>query len=131
MYDRDRHWIAENERRMLAHLKPSEPKPAPVITTPYVSPNTPHVYFIQDGDAIKIGAGQNPLIRRNTLQTGNPRELILIGFYEGVDEKILHSHFRAFHIRGEWFRDNPALRELISARCHANDNRPLPAQKAA
>lgn len=83
------------------------------------------VYFVEDGDCIKIGTTVGKVkIRLSSLQVGNPRQLTLLGTFQesGNVEYDLHNRFHAYHIRGEWFRDNPELRALISARCPANDN---------
>lgn len=39
----------------------------------------------------------------------------MVGFLPGAEheEKELHRHFRAFHIRGEWFEERTVLREFI------------------
>lgn len=93
-----------------------EPEPA------YIAP-PPSVYFVEDGDAIKIGYGGHPTTRLGGLQVGNPRPLTLLGSYHATlaDEKTLHDRFSTHWIRGEWFRDNPELRELIATRCLAPD----------
>lgn len=107
------------------------PRPRLVIPPRDISQS---VYFVQDGDAIKIGIGMDPAFRLTHLQVGNPRLLTLLGSYKAsrTEESALHERFKSHHIRGEWFRDHPALRELIAARCHANDNAPAsPTQSLA
>lgn len=73
------------------------------------------VYFIGDGEYIKIGQASNPIARLKELQTGNGRELILLltiptfacGRY-GSDqanaiERFLHLAFKEYRLAGEWF----------------------------
>lgn len=69
------------------------------------------VYIVSEsGDrhSVKIGFTNYPSISRrlDSLQTGNPTELVILG--EITDgslelERALHDHFREYHLRGEWF----------------------------
>jgi hypothetical protein len=68
------------------------------------------IYFItEEGnlDYIKIGFTDNEDVRLRiaTLQTGNPRKLILVKAIEGTyeHEQALHLLFANDKIRGEWF----------------------------
>lgn len=90
------------------------------------------VYFIGDGDAIKIGVAKNPLRRLTELQIGNPRELKLLGSFKGSyrDEVDLHMIFYGYWIHGEWFRDHAELQAVI-AKCPANDNQVVPTAEVA
>ncbi len=73
------------------------------------------IYFLQDsGDfAIKIGStgADDPLERVRSLQTGNPRPLVLLGTMPGneEDERALHCRFSAHRLHGEWFRPAPQV----------------------
>ena len=102
-----------------------DPMPEPPKDV-YTPPERDAVYFIGDEGAIKIGFAAHPEIRMENLQSGNPRQLILLGSYRRRDaraeERRLHRQFAAYRIRGEWFRDSPELRAVIAARCPANDN---------
>lgn len=65
------------------------------------------VYFIEDGDAVKIGytKDKNPEKRLRALQTANPRKLRLLGFIPGgveVESRI-HSELAHHRLEGEWF----------------------------
>lgn len=75
------------------------------------------VYLIRAGEdgPIKIGHGKNPAARRSHLQGGSSQTLILLGILPGSkpEEQELHRRFDSDHIRGEWFRFNPAM--LIGA----------------
>lgn len=67
------------------------------------------VYFISDGDSVKIGQAKNVFNRLSELQTGNPRRLIIVAVYKSCkrdindDEKMFHEWFKDKNIRGEWF----------------------------
>lgn len=75
------------------------------------------VYFIRSGDAIKIGFTVNVALRLSTLQSGNPNVLELLGAVRGSveDERRTHEMFSRLHIRGEWFREHPAILEYVAA----------------
>lgn len=77
------------------------------------------VYFITDGEYVKIGKGL-PFNRMKSCQTGNPRRLkILFTIPVGEEakggeywwratpgkpaEEALHQMFKHYHILGEWF----------------------------
>lgn len=71
------------------------------------------IYFIRDriSRAIKIGVTNDPQKRLVTLQIGNPNLLTLMGTIRGAlkEEEALHEKFKAHHVRGEWFQDDPQL----------------------
>jgi len=75
------------------------------------------VYFISDGDSIKIGFSAIPLSRLADLQSSSPRELKMLGHFPGTmaNEQDLHIRFREFHLRGEWFKSDPHILDLIAA----------------
>lgn len=64
------------------------------------------VYFVTDGDAVKIGFAINPFKRLQELQVSHHRVLRMIGTISAPDyqERMLHNRFRHLRIRGEWFR---------------------------
>jgi hypothetical protein len=69
------------------------------------------IYFISEEgcNTVKIGVTNNKFSlenRINTMQTGNSKNLILIGVVKGFykEEKKLHKKFLKHHIRGEWFK---------------------------
>jgi hypothetical protein len=82
-----------------------------------------YVYCIRNSKSgkIKIGKGNNPRRRLQTLQTGNADILILEGTIETDNpfkiEKILHRMFDAFRQGGEWFelseKDNRLLQAIF------------------
>jgi hypothetical protein len=76
------------------------------------------VYFFVThprGDKIKIGYTTNPGERIATLRTASPVELRILAVFRGTksDEAMLHEHFAAHRIHGEWFKMNPELRQFI------------------
>lgn len=75
------------------------------------------IYFIQDthSNAIKIGHARRPERRLLELQTGAPYALTLLGTLPGgpLEEILLHEQFDPFHLRGEWFKGETELMELI------------------
>jgi len=75
------------------------------------------IYFIRSGDAIKIGYAIDVANRFSNLQSSNPVLLELLGAIRGSieDEHRTHAMFIRLHIRGEWFRDHPAILEYIAA----------------
>jgi hypothetical protein len=72
-------------------------------------------YFVQDGDAIKIGSSTNPEARIKTLQTGLHRELKVLAIVpqEIAGEFETHQRFAHHRIRGEWFRAGADLLRFI------------------
>jgi Meiotically up-regulated gene 113 len=73
------------------------------------------IYFLKNGDAVKIGYTENYSQRLQQLQTGSPHQLEFLGTMEGSieDETALHARFNGIRIRGEWFRLNRALMRFI------------------
>lgn len=94
-------------------------------------------YFICCGGYIKIGAGQSPIGRLNTIRHSGgvlaPRGLDLStaellatepgGF---TREAELHQKFQHLRDVGEWFRDSPELRTYISGLTEAHTKEPTP-----
>lgn len=84
-----------------------------------------HVYFVRTKDnanLIKIGVAADVKSRMETLQTGNPSKLELLGIVpmdsrkHALDaERKIHSFFRYYRVRGEWFRPAAPLREFVVA----------------
>jgi len=64
------------------------------------------IYFITDGDYIKIGYTEiNPHTRIAGLQTGNPKRLSEVWTLPGDEdiERLFHGYFDKYRFRGEWF----------------------------
>ena len=69
-----------------------------------------NVYFISDGEFVKIGKANNVQVRLSQFQTASPRPLKVLKVIECKDskdayelEKFLHQAFSEHHIRNEWF----------------------------
>jgi len=73
------------------------------------------VYFLRDGDHIKIGTSTDVRARVAGGQTMNPRKLVLIGSIPGGRqlEESLHLKFWPLRVRGEWFTAAPELLAFI------------------
>lgn len=76
------------------------------------------IYFIRNGDSnlIKVGyCSGDPMKRLQAMQTGNPHQLILIGYREGDKsmERKIHSWFKANRVRGEWFHQDGYVWDTI------------------
>ena len=71
--------------------------------------NSGFIYLAQASQTqwCKIGMSKQPYKRMQSLQTGNPLEIILIHRIYTFDaialEKSLHEYFDAYRVRGEWF----------------------------
>lgn len=77
-----------------------------------------YVYLISDGTAVKVGYSTKPEARVNELQTGNPRELLLLAKKQGteVTEATLHNRFIDDNLILEWFRPSTALLSWFGVR---------------
>lgn len=78
-----------------------------VIKREMYKDNIGKVYFITDGEYIKIGHTIKKIKGRMiALQVGNCKELTLLGYILGEvsKEKEIHNLFRHLLIRGEWFK---------------------------
>ena len=64
-----------------------------------------HVYFVRQGDFVKIGWSAKWRSRVSILQTANPHPIEVLAVYRGgpKQEKTLHDKFAAQHVRAEWF----------------------------
>ena len=81
------------------------------------------VYFITDGEYIKIGYTKNKVVARiTTMETGNPRHLEVLGVFLGTkqDEARLHKMFGHLHVVREWFAYDKEIVEYIE-RCKIED----------
>lgn len=71
------------------------------------------VYFVSDGEYIKIGVASSLSNRLNELQTGNAKRLIPMYAIKAntqrdalKTEKELHNTFKTKNVLGEWFKIN-------------------------
>lgn len=76
------------------------------------------LYFITEKDCykfIKIGYTDNLVARLASLQSSNPREIILLGTKEAsiADEKELLVKFNHLKVRGEWFNYTEEIKNYL------------------
>jgi len=86
------------------------------------------IYFITDGENVKIGRTNDLESRISTLQVGNSRPLRILYIINDVEDSFeshVHGICVSYHISGEWFKlgaidhlqKNPWFREnMIKAR---------------
>ena len=80
------------------------------------------VYFIESQGFIKIGVSLNVSQRCGGIQNANPRHVEPLAFIPTATfadgerrEAELHGLFWRQRHRGEWFKDDPAIRDYIAA----------------
>lgn len=68
------------------------------------------LYFISDGDFVKVGVANDVYKRLRELQTGNPQNLFIEAKFEGLGylESYCHNQLKKFHYRNEWFKIDTA-----------------------
>lgn len=73
------------------------------------------IYFIQNGDMVKIGYSDNPVVRMGALQTASSEILKLRLVIDGdaSTELILHKRFTVYRSHHEWFRLEGSLLKFI------------------
>lgn len=81
------------------------------------------IYFIElvGMRCIKIGIAEDWRKRIQNLQTASPirlKRLLVLDACVGI-EPMMHRKFASLRMRGEWFRDDPSIREFIQ-RCHGH-----------
>lgn len=88
-----------------------------------------YVYFIKSGDGgpVKVGWSENPQMRLAQLQSAHHETLTLIDAVPGGRdvEAAVHAQLAESRVRGEWFRDDEALRDQITALRERGRLRPL------
>jgi hypothetical protein len=69
------------------------------------------VYFVQSGNAVKIGMSGDISKRLRVLRTMSPLPLELLGVIPGGrnEEAALHREWAAQRLHGEWFQATPEL----------------------
>lgn len=79
---------------------------------------TGYIYFISNGESVKIGFSKDPEKRLKNLQTANPVELKLLYFEKGNSniESRLHKLFSKDRIQGEWFNFSDEILEFIDSK---------------
>jgi len=84
-------------------------------TTPASAEAPCFVYFVTDGEAIKIGKANNPKVRLSGLQTSTHKPLTILAVTPGNEtlEREFHRVFHSKRLRGEWFEDCVDVRALV------------------
>jgi hypothetical protein len=74
------------------------------------------IYFISDGDSIKIGRSKDVTARMKDLSCGSARPLSLIASVNGHSkhESKVHAELADYRLNGEWFADCQEVRSAIS-----------------
>lgn len=74
-----------------------------------------HLYFITDGDHVKIGRANNVHKRVQSLQSGNPKQIWLTDSFDnkGHKESELHNKLKRFRVRGEWFWLSDIVKDIL------------------
>lgn len=75
------------------------------------------IYFAASDGRLKIGISRDVAARLNIVGAHLPSPLVLIGTIEGSYklERAIHQRLSDFRLRGEWFADVPAVRDVIDA----------------
>lgn len=74
-----------------------------------------YTYFIDiNGEYIKIGTSKEPARRLGQLQVNCPYEARLVGVLRGDYERELHKRFKHLRHRGEWFRLDKQILDLVA-----------------
>ena len=76
------------------------------------------IYFIKDGEHIKIGFSKNPDKRFIDIQVSSPRKLKLLGIIKGGRglEQMIHSKFNHLRVQGEWFKSAPEILNFMKGK---------------
>jgi hypothetical protein len=71
---------------------------------------------IEDEAMVKIGWAKDPVRRMAALQTANPWTLQILGVMAGtvLQEKALHRRLKHLRIRGEWFRREGDVLDILA-----------------
>jgi Meiotically Up-regulated Gene 113 (MUG113) protein len=77
------------------------------------------VYFIQSGNAVKIGTSKTIAARLRALRTMSPLPIELLGVIPGgrEEEAQLHREWSSQRLHGEWFTATPELLGRIAGMC--------------
>lgn len=74
-----------------------------------------NIYFVYDGESVKIGKADDPQKRVSGLQTGSSKSLKLLYTMKGDErlESFLHELFEPYRKVGEWFSVDGLLKEFL------------------
>ena len=75
-----------------------------------------YVYFIRNGNTVKIGHSHSPHKRMADMRTANHAKLEMLAITDGgrMREKVLHKKFAKLRLSGEWFTLAPEITKYIS-----------------
>ena len=75
-----------------------------------------YVYFIRNGNTVKIGHSHSPHKRMASMRTANHAKLEMLAITDGgaMRERVLHKRFAKFRLSGEWFTLAPDITKYIS-----------------
>lgn len=93
------------------HRAHASPAPAPGVVAPAGT-----VYFVTDGELVKVGYTTHLDSRLRALQTGNARPLTVLATSPGTfqDEARLHRLLKASWVHGEWFAKTEPVNDCIA-----------------
>lgn len=73
------------------------------------------IYFLSDGEHVKIGFSDNVKVRIPDIRVSNPKdlsvELVIDGDY--AFEQKIHNDLKKYHVRGEWFYYSEVVKQYI------------------
>ncbi len=74
------------------------------------------VYFVSQGNKVKIGFTNNIKQRMKNIKTSSPLSLKLLGTIDGDRnvEKELHLKFHQYRLSGEWFLWSDEIKDYIN-----------------
>ncbi|MCA6430260.1 MAG: GIY-YIG nuclease family protein [Cytophagales bacterium] len=74
-----------------------------------------YILYNRNHQAVKIGYASDINSRISSIQTSTPEKLCLMFTFEGGKEleKHFHSELKQFHIKGEWFKYNEAVKNFL------------------
>jgi hypothetical protein len=101
-------------------IRPRPEQPRALEPTEYCG-----VYFVRWGEYVKIGTAHNVVTRRRAIEVSFPfGDVEPLGWIQADStelagnrfglERLWHKAAGRLHVRGEWFRDCPELRALIT-----------------
>ena len=118
--DKDRlSWFVANMQ--LSDKRKTEVRPAHEVQS---------VYFIQNGDLIKIGRSSHIRDRMLVLRREVKGDLVLLGRIptSAIKEHAVHIRFAHLRQHGEWFTDCDELRSYIAEYAEQEVQQPTPAR---
>lgn len=96
------------------------------VTERYYGPDymLGEVYFVTDGELIKIGYSGSAKVRMKALKSAAGKDLRLLKVVPGTrdDESRFHKLFQHLRVHGEWFRRDPELLAFIEGRPTPEDD---------